>query len=230
MEANMDMDDDEAMDGPKIIHPYEEVDPLNLPPPGSDSEPKDVIVPTSRSTLQLLPHIRRFSCKFYVREGSSFDASVANHRKVFAPGPLGKDVNALHYKLKEDDVQKENNRLKMMLGSAEDCIRPYDATAIPVAQVIADDLYIPAATNDPAAQGNAEGPASGTGGPAGAPAVRECSFAWKKVKFAAATLQGQTLTWWNSQVATLGLENANRTMWTELKRLMMEESCLAEEI
>ncbi|GKG14028.1 hypothetical protein Tco_0350988 [Tanacetum coccineum] len=28
----------------------------------------------------------------------------------------------------------------------------------------------------------------------------------RKVKFAAATLQGRALTWWNSQVATMGLE------------------------
>ncbi|GKG44555.1 hypothetical protein Tco_0485993, partial [Tanacetum coccineum] len=61
----MDMDGDEAMDGPEIIHPYEEVDPLN-PPPGLDSEPEDVIVPTSRLTLQLLPPIHRFSGNFYV--------------------------------------------------------------------------------------------------------------------------------------------------------------------
>ncbi|GKF97937.1 hypothetical protein Tco_0293758, partial [Tanacetum coccineum] len=44
-----------------------------------------------------------------------------------------------------------------------------------------------------------------------APVVRECSFAsecaeGKKVKFAAATLQGHALTWWNAKVGTMGLE------------------------
>nr|GEZ75299.1 putative reverse transcriptase domain-containing protein [Tanacetum cinerariifolium] len=59
--------------------------------------------------------------------------------------------------------------------------------------------------------------------------VSEC-VEEKKVKFVAATLQGRALTWRNSQVATLGLENTNRTSWTELKRLMAEEFCPAEEI
>ncbi|GKG28807.1 hypothetical protein Tco_0416172, partial [Tanacetum coccineum] len=35
--------------------------------------------------------------------------------------------------------------------------------------------------------------------------ISECAEG-KKVKFAAATLQGPTLTWWNSKVATMGLE------------------------
>ncbi|GKA18199.1 hypothetical protein Tco_0698036 [Tanacetum coccineum] len=35
--------------------------------------------------------------------------------------------------------------------------------------------------------------------------ISECAER-SKVKFAAATLQGRALTWWNSQVATLGLD------------------------
>ncbi|GJT19038.1 hypothetical protein Tco_0877744 [Tanacetum coccineum] len=52
------------------------------------------------------------------------------------------------------------------------------------------------------------------------PVVRECTFAGfmkisecvegKKVKFAAATLEGPALTWWNSKIATLGLETVNQ--------------------
>ncbi|GJV73894.1 hypothetical protein Tco_1493889, partial [Tanacetum coccineum] len=36
---------------PKIINPYEEADPLNRPPPDSDSEPEVVADPVGRSTL-----------------------------------------------------------------------------------------------------------------------------------------------------------------------------------
>ncbi|GJV02129.1 putative reverse transcriptase domain-containing protein [Tanacetum coccineum] len=55
-----------------------------------------------------------------------------------------------------------------------------------------------------------------------APVIRECSFVGfmkcnsivfcegKQVKFAAATLQGPALTWWNSMVATMGLETNNK--------------------
>ncbi|GKC02558.1 hypothetical protein Tco_0994168 [Tanacetum coccineum] len=52
----------------------------------------------------------------------------------------------------------------------------------------------------------------------------------RKVKFAAATLQGRAFMWWNSQVATRGLKATNQITWTEMKKLMTEEFCLAEEI
>ncbi|GJU62652.1 putative reverse transcriptase domain-containing protein [Tanacetum coccineum] len=71
-----------------------------------------------------------------------------------------------------------------------------------------------------------------------APAVRECTFAGfmnecaesKKVRFAAATLEGSALTWWNSKVATLGLENVNQMPWTEMNQLMTAEFFPIEEI
>ncbi|GJV92985.1 putative nucleotidyltransferase, ribonuclease H [Tanacetum coccineum] len=90
---------------------------------------------------------------------------------------------------------------------------------------------------------------NGAGGQGGAPAARECTFSgfmkcnptvfpWhtegsvepRKVKFAAATLQGRALTWWNSQVATMGLEAANQIGWTKMKRIMTEEFCPREEV
>ncbi|GKC25252.1 putative reverse transcriptase domain-containing protein [Tanacetum coccineum] len=52
----------------------------------------------------------------------------------------------------------------------------------------------------------------------------------KKVKFAAATLRGPALTWWNSKVAILGLDVANQIGWTEMKKLMTSEFCHAEEL
>nr|GEX03704.1 hypothetical protein [Tanacetum cinerariifolium] len=51
-----------------------------------------------------------------------------------------------------------------------------------------------------------------------------------KVKFAAATLQGRALTWWNSQVATLGLNVAIGKSWGDMKNMMLEEFCPDEEI
>ncbi|GJX06651.1 putative reverse transcriptase domain-containing protein [Tanacetum coccineum] len=52
----------------------------------------------------------------------------------------------------------------------------------------------------------------------------------KKVRFAAATLQGPTLTWWNAKIATMGLETVNQMPWTEMKQLMTAEFCLIEEV
>ncbi|GKC47837.1 hypothetical protein Tco_1065559 [Tanacetum coccineum] len=47
--------------------------------------------------------------------------------------------------------------------------------------------------------------------------ISECAER-RKVKFATATLHGRALTWWNSQVATLGLEVANGKSWTKTER------------
>nr|GEU40590.1 putative reverse transcriptase domain-containing protein [Tanacetum cinerariifolium] len=52
----------------------------------------------------------------------------------------------------------------------------------------------------------------------------------RKVKFATATLHGRALTWWNSQVATLGHEVANGRPWAEVKRMMTDEFCPTEEV
>ncbi|GJV35859.1 hypothetical protein Tco_1408336 [Tanacetum coccineum] len=44
-----------------------------------------------------------------------------------------------------------------------------------------------------------------------------------KVKFATATLQGRALTWWNGRIASMGIDAANGTPWTEVRKWMTEE-------
>ncbi|GJS00699.1 hypothetical protein Tco_0317207 [Tanacetum coccineum] len=68
-----------------------------------------------------------------------------------------------------------------------------------------------------------------------AAAICECTFAGfmkcnpavfregKKVKFAAATLEGPALTLWKTKVETIGLETVNQMPWTEMKQLMNAE-------
>ncbi|GJS22612.1 reverse transcriptase domain-containing protein [Tanacetum coccineum] len=51
--------------------------------------------------------------------------------------------------------------------------------------------------------------------------ISECAER-NKVKFAATTLQGRALTWWNSQVATLGLEVVNAKSWNDMKIMMSD--------
>nr|GEZ61517.1 reverse transcriptase domain-containing protein [Tanacetum cinerariifolium] len=59
--------------------------------------------------------------------------------------------------------------------------------------------------------------------------VRKCTEA-NKVVFTAATFQDQALTWWNSQVATLGIEAVTKKTWAEMKVMMTEEFCPPVEI
>nr|GEY73407.1 putative reverse transcriptase domain-containing protein [Tanacetum cinerariifolium] len=59
--------------------------------------------------------------------------------------------------------------------------------------------------------------------------VRKCTEA-NNVVFAVATFQDRALTWWNSQVATLGIEAVTKKTWAEMKVMMTEEFCPLEEI
>ncbi|GJX67527.1 reverse transcriptase domain-containing protein [Tanacetum coccineum] len=51
-----------------------------------------------------------------------------------------------------------------------------------------------------------------------------------KVKFAMCTFEGRALTWWNENVQTLGLANANQIPWSNIKDMMTTEYCPATEI
>nr|GEY50901.1 hypothetical protein [Tanacetum cinerariifolium] len=64
----------------------------------------------------------------------------------------------------------------------------------------------------------AAGAEAGGAGAGGAGAVVLYDFKERdKVKFATATLQGRTLTWWNGRIASMGIDAANGTPWTEVK-------------
>ncbi|GKD80795.1 putative reverse transcriptase domain-containing protein, partial [Tanacetum coccineum] len=51
-----------------------------------------------------------------------------------------------------------------------------------------------------------------------------------KVKFPMCTFKGRALTWWNGNVQTLGLANANQIPWSNVKAMMTTEYCLTTEI
>nr|GEW35218.1 putative reverse transcriptase domain-containing protein [Tanacetum cinerariifolium] len=62
-----------------------------------------------------------------------------------------------------------------------------------------------------------------------APPVRECTFL-SFMKCSPTPFHGKALTWWNSQVATLGLNVATGKSWGDMKKMMLEEFCPDEEI
>ncbi|GKB81867.1 reverse transcriptase domain-containing protein, partial [Tanacetum coccineum] len=51
-----------------------------------------------------------------------------------------------------------------------------------------------------------------------------------KVTFATGTLTDDALSWWNVYAQPMGIEQANRTTWTELKRLLTNKYCPGTEI
>ncbi|GKF93517.1 hypothetical protein Tco_0280236, partial [Tanacetum coccineum] len=81
-----------------------------------------------------------------------------------------------------------------------------------------------------ASGGGAGGGGAGGGGAGGArvggarpaaPEITGCTYVTfindckERVKFATATLQGRALTWWNGRIASIGIDAANVTPWTE---------------
>ncbi|KAI3822276.1 hypothetical protein L1987_09865 [Smallanthus sonchifolius] len=52
----------------------------------------------------------------------------------------------------------------------------------------------------------------------------------QKVKYAACSLQGEALTWWNSQVDALGEQVTDNLTWDEFKKMLIEEYCPRNEL
>nr|GEU73728.1 retrotransposable element Tf2 [Tanacetum cinerariifolium] len=103
-EEVQEMEIKDEMNDPEIINPYE-IEEGELPPPPADSntssdskpeveaEDEDESEAATVGTGTRAPyHVQLFSGTTYVRSGSS--------RKVFASGPIGKDVDILHRKVK----------------------------------------------------------------------------------------------------------------------------------
>ncbi|GJR50962.1 hypothetical protein Tco_1401483 [Tanacetum coccineum] len=129
-EEEMEIDDE--IDNPEVIYPYE-IEEGELPPPpaesdtSSDTEPEveaeveDENEAATVGTITRAPyHVQPFSGTTYVGSGAS--------RKVFAPGPMGKDVNTLHHKVKGLAHQmrsetQERYELKSSVSTLEDQMR-----------------------------------------------------------------------------------------------------------
>ncbi|GJZ05550.1 putative reverse transcriptase domain-containing protein, partial [Tanacetum coccineum] len=125
LEMEEEMEEENDDDDVEVINPYEEADPLNLPPPDSDTESGDMAVaPTpddheqeaeadTVGTITRVPYsVRPFSGTVYVGSGPSW--------QVFAPGPTRRDVNTLHRQVKGltqqmfDQANIEHSTLKRL--------------------------------------------------------------------------------------------------------------------
>nr|GEV18878.1 hypothetical protein [Tanacetum cinerariifolium] len=105
------------------------------------------------------------------------------------------------------------------------CSYSAPSTQAAVGQMIKESVDN-AITTERARHVNARNDTRGSGPVAGQDAAPVC----KKVKFTVATLKGHALTWWNSKVATMGLETVKQIPWTEMKHLMTVKFCPVEEI
>ncbi|GJZ97521.1 hypothetical protein Tco_0669974 [Tanacetum coccineum] len=114
-------------------------------------------------------------------------------------------------------IEYEKSHLSEPRGS------PHDAQYVDAAIAAERARQVNVRNDERARQVNVRNDASGSG------PISECAKG-KKVKFAAATLEGPDLTWWKTKVATIGLETVNQMPWTEIKQLMTAEFCSIEEV
>nr|GFA12431.1 putative reverse transcriptase domain-containing protein [Tanacetum cinerariifolium] len=156
-EDDMEVDIEEDENEPKLTHPYEGVDPLNPPPPASESEPEDVI--EVEDTVEDID--------------SLFGRMTSLSRRL-----CGREMAHAVVKKKEKAKDEYYGKLILDLGAVE-LSRWFEKT---------ESVF----------------------------RINEC-IEGKKVKFATAILQGHALTWWNSNIATMGLETMNQMPWTEMK-------------
>ncbi|GJR27975.1 reverse transcriptase domain-containing protein [Tanacetum coccineum] len=75
-------------------------------------------------------------------------------------------------------------------------------------------------------------------GPTGTPVTKtrnykefiSCQPFYFNVTFATGTLTDDALSWWNAYAQPIGIEQANRITWTELKRLFTNKYCPRTEV
>nr|GEW05176.1 hypothetical protein [Tanacetum cinerariifolium] len=223
----------DEMDDPEIISPYE-IEEGELPPPpadsdtSSDSEPelkaededgdKATVGTITRASYSIPP----FSGTIYVGSRSS--------RKVFAPGPIGNNVDMLHRKVKGlaqqifDRANTEYSTLKR-LGEMDrylSGIRPERRSEAgehyKLKQSVStlEDQMRGLMLEDKEEKERGEGSnANETGGQDRAPVVRECTFSsFMKC----------------NPTPFHGVNVAIGKSWGDMKKMMLEEFCPDEEV
>ncbi|GJU11343.1 putative reverse transcriptase domain-containing protein [Tanacetum coccineum] len=241
MEEEEEMEADEQWDGPEWILPYSWIQVAPIPPPvPANPIPEAVPIGTSR----LIPFKRLFTDTQVLDREHRQSAALAGHNPRISPQSNIR-VNWSTTSLREHDVN-------LALPSPEDVesimVRIFAAALQYQESAICFNLrlYGSCSHNDPrdpyiaatvnaaveaerARQANARGQrnnANEAGGQGGVPAARECTFSG----FIESNPTGCAVTWWNSQVAMMGLKTANQIGWTEMRRLMTEEFCPVEEL
>ncbi|GJS97500.1 putative reverse transcriptase domain-containing protein [Tanacetum coccineum] len=312
----MEVDIEEDENKPELTYPYEEVDPLNPPPPASELEPEDVIhvedtIESEDETDSdgLMPGLMRRDINSLFGRMDSLSRRLCGRETAHALvekkgkakdeyyGKLILDLgNEVCSSVEEGTTvmeklmirrgyvceERPNEAIDVLVkdekspsseprGSPHRIMPPKSAplTQVVVRRMIKESVDV-AVVAERARHANAGNEARVSGPVRGqdvTPAVCECTFAgflkcnltvfcgvegaielkrWfektesvfgisecaegKKVKLVAAILEGPTLTWWNSKIATMGLETVNQMPWTKMRQLMTTEFCLIEEI
>nr|GEU86411.1 hypothetical protein [Tanacetum cinerariifolium] len=203
-EDDMEVDIEEVENEPELTYPYEEMDPLNPPPPASESKSEDTIevenpIEHEDETVPASVHEKgkakdKFYGKLILDLGNEVHSSV--EQGMPAMEKLVKNLGSTEGKVECKKLKKEleearfSNTFLRMQNERENV----DA-----------DIAV-----ERARHANVGNDARGSGpirGQDAAPAAQG-----KKVRFAAATLQGSALTWWNSKAVNI-VQRMEHELW-----------------
>ncbi|GKA43726.1 hypothetical protein Tco_0736450 [Tanacetum coccineum] len=148
-DEEMEMDEEDEDDGvndnedeAEVINAYEEVDPLNRPPPTSDEETEFAppVVPIVDADDEPIPPVIQFGHNFHVGESSSTRYLLDGNSKVFAPGPKTSDLESVHGRTKKLEKQmfdryKTERKMAKKFKEDEFCMNrhEYDITTLDTA-------------------------------------------------------------------------------------------------
>ncbi|GJS99270.1 hypothetical protein Tco_0820440 [Tanacetum coccineum] len=166
-DEEMEMDEEDEDDGvndnedkAEVINAYEEVDPLNRPPPVSDEETEFAppVVPVVDANDDPIPPAIQFGHNFHVGESSSTRALLEGNSEVFVPGPKASDFESVHRRTKKLDKQIFNRIMP-----------PKGMSAVAISKLVTDKVAEAleadrAARNNPNVAGGSGG--NGNQGPA----------------------------------------------------------------
>ncbi|GJU26010.1 hypothetical protein Tco_1164631 [Tanacetum coccineum] len=148
-DEEMEMDKEDEDDGvndnedeAEVINAYDEVDPLNRPPPAFDKETEFAppVVPIVDADDEPIPPVIQFGHNFHVGESLSTQDLLDGNSKVFTPGPKTSDLESVHGRTKKVEKQmfdRYKTERKMAKKFKEDEFRmnrhEYDITALDTA-------------------------------------------------------------------------------------------------
>nr|GEW24368.1 hypothetical protein [Tanacetum cinerariifolium] len=253
-DEEMEVEGNEEENDVEITHPYEEADSLNRPPPSLETveqefmnapvELNERFQQIQKRDLRAENEMLRIRLRAVEEKAEYKHMEAGNYKNHFARvSGYYDDLRGWEYKVR--------NQLPLKRRYKE---RPYDPFTNTTSRPRRDDLYVMVRDNvvrvDAASDRGGEGvnttavvkDAGEVKGDKGAVGlcrwfermestfgISECAER-RKVKFATATLHGRALTWWNSHVATLGLEVANGKPCAEVKKMTIDKFCPIEEV
>ncbi|GKA05466.1 putative reverse transcriptase domain-containing protein [Tanacetum coccineum] len=249
----MEVDIEEDKNEPELTYPYEEMDPLNPPPPASESEPKDVIevenliehedetVPASVHEMAYVLVDKKGKAKdehygkLILDLGNEVRSSVeqgttAMEKLVEKLGNAEDKVECKKLKKELEEARFSNTLLRMQ--NERDKRDLYWTRESVDAAIAAERARHANAGNDARGSGPVRGQDT-------APVVRECTFvgfikcnptAFHGTEGAIELRRWTCFDLVESKVATMGLETVNQMPWTKMKQLMTAEFCPIEEV